>query len=91
MRLKSVTIPEDILYDPWLSHSAFRVWGCFAAHSDGEWETTITATEVASLLGCHVATINRAIADLTKAGYLERLGEGNSSHRRLVTRQLVTL
>jgi predicted transcriptional regulator of viral defense system len=47
-------------------------------------ETRMTSAEVGEVLGIDPVTVRTAFGGLTRAGYIERLGNGGTSHRRLV-------
>lgn len=80
----SVGLPVGMLFDPWLKASDLRVWAAYRHHADRDLETTVTVAEIADALCIHVITVDRAIANLTKAGYMAKDTKRNSSRRRLV-------
>lgn len=85
MRIKSsVALPATMLFDPWLRDVDLRVWCAYAAHADISLETTVTIAEIAKQLNVTSVTVKRALASLSKAGYVAKPIGGSSPKRQLV-------
>jgi DNA-binding MarR family transcriptional regulator len=68
--------PDSVLYDRKLSMTARCVYGVLARYAYQGTTVRIGQRRIANLLGCHVATINRAIHELEERQHITIRGKG---------------
>ena len=75
---KYARVPDSVLFDRSLSSSARCVYAVLARYAYQGTTVRIGQRRIATLLGVHVETVNRAIRELESRGHIAIRGRGNS-------------